>query len=111
MEISWEDFQKVDLRVGTIVSAARLENARNPAYKLEIDLGPELKIKKSSAQITELYSAEGLVGKKVLCVVNFPKKQIGTFMSEVLVTGVPNKEGSVVLVNPDSSVDNGVRLF
>lgn len=108
--ITWSEFQKVQLHVGTVVEAEVFEEARRPAYKLKIDLGPEIGIKKSSAQITDLYQPEELIGKQVLCVVNFPKKQIGPFMSEVLTTGLVQDSG-VVLVGPDKQVPNGLRLL
>jgi len=109
-EINWGDFEKVDLRVGTILEVEDFPEARNPAYKLKIDFGEEMGIKKSSAQIVDLYSKEDLKGKQVLCVVNFPPRQIGPFMSEVLTTGLIQKNGKVVLAIPDSEVDNGLKL-
>ncbi|HCW07527.1 MAG TPA: tRNA-binding protein [Cytophagales bacterium] len=109
--ISWEEFNKIDLRAGTIVKSEIFENARKPAYKLWIDFGPNWGIKKSSAQVTHLYELEELVGKQVVCVVNFPPKQIANFISEVLVTGFPNETGSVVLTTIDKPVPNGSKLF
>lgn len=105
-EIEWDDFLKVELRVGTIVAAEDFPEARRPAYKLRVDFGEEIGIKKSSAQITELYNKEELVGKQVMAVVNFPAKQIGPIMSECLVTGFYNSDGAVVLAVPDPSVLN-----
>lgn len=108
--INWGDFQKVDIRVGTIVNAEDFPEARRPAYKLQLDFGGELGIKKSSAQITDLYTKEELVGKQVLAVVNFPPKQIGPIMSECLVTGLHQPDGSVVLSTVDIELPNGTRL-
>lgn len=110
-EISWKDFEQVELRVGTIIRVEDFPEARKPAYKLWVDFGSELGVKKSSAQITDNYTKEGLVGKQVLGVVNFPPKQIGPWMSECLITGFPDKEGQVVLAGPDSAVPNGAKLF
>lgn len=105
----FEDFAKLDIRVGTIVSANAFEKAKRPAYQLKIDFGEEIGIKKSSAQITECYRFEDLVGKQVLAVVNFPPRQIADFMSEVLVLGTYSEQG-VVLVTPDFNVKNGDKL-
>lgn len=109
-EISWKDFHKVELRVGTIIEAEDFPEARKPAYILNVDFGREIGVKKSSAQITDLYSKEELLGKKVVAVVNFPPKQIGPIMSECLVTGFYNKEGKVILAVPDKDIQNGARL-
>ena len=108
MEITWNDFKKVDIRVGTIIKAKVFVEARNPSYKLEIDFG-ELGVLKSSAQITGLYELDELEGKQVLAVVNFPKKQIANMMSECLVLGLVGGE-DVVLITPDRKVKNGMRL-
>lgn len=108
--IEWDDFERVELRVGTIVNAREFPEARKPAYQLWIDFGPEIGELKSSAQITELYQLEELVGRQVLAVVNFPAKQIGPFRSECLVTGLYREDGSVVLAVPDQPVPNGARL-
>ena len=104
-----EDFMKLDIRVGTIINAKPFEKAKRPAYKLEIDFGEEIGIKKSSAQITEIYKVEELIGKQILAVVNFPPRQIADFMSEVLVLGTYSENG-VVLIKPDMEVKNGDKL-
>jgi tRNA-binding protein len=108
--ITWDDFERVQILAGTIVKAEEFSEARKPAYKLWVDLG-ELGVKKSSAQITEVYSLTELVGQQVICIANFPPKQIGPVMSEVLVTGFPNEQGHVILAIPDKAVPNGARLF
>jgi tRNA-binding protein len=109
--ITWDEFTKVELRVGRVISAKPFPEARKPAYILEVDFGEELGIKKSSAQLTALYKPEELVGRLVVAVVNFPKKQIGPFMSECLVTGFHNENGEVALCVPDKSVPLGSKLL
>ena len=109
--IAFDDFLKVDVRVGTVVAADPFPEARKPAYKLTIDFGPAIGRKRSSAQITELYTPDELVGRQVAAVVNFPPRQIGPFMSEVLTLGFPDAEGRVVLVQPSQGVPDGGRLF
>jgi tRNA-binding protein len=109
--IEWTDFTKVELRVGRVVSARPFPEARKPAYILQVDFGPELGIKKSSAQITEIYTPEELAGKLVVAVVNFPKKQIGPIQSECLVTGFHNEAGHVALCVPDKPVPPGTKLL
>lgn len=109
-EISWQDFEKVELRAGTIVGAEAFPEARKPAYRLTIDFGSAVGTRRSSAQITDLYSVEELIGKQVIGVVNFPPKQIGPFRSECLVTGLVQEDGSVVLAVPDKPAANGSRL-
>ena len=106
---TFDDFMKLDIRVGTIIEAKVFEKAKRPAYQLKVDLGEKIGIKKSSAQITEVYKCEDLIGKQVLTVVNFPPRQIADFMSEVLVLGTYSKQG-VVLIKPDEQVENGDRL-
>ena len=109
-EISFDDFLKVDIRVGRVLRAEPFPEARKPAIKMWIDFGPEIGERKTSAQITERYDVDTLVGKQVMGVVNFPPRQIGKFMSEVLVLGLPDDDGQVVLIGPDESVPNGGRL-
>jgi tRNA-binding protein len=108
--ITWNDFEKVEMRVGTIIEVNDFPEARKPAYQLVIDFGPEIGIKKSSAQITKCYSKEDLVQKQIVAVVNFPKKQIGTFMSECLVLGSVGLENEIVLLTSDKKVENGLRI-
>src|SRR3981189_1462776 len=110
-KIAFDDFLKVDIRVGTVVAAEPFPQARKPAYKLTIDFGLEIGIKKSSAQITKHYAPDQLVGKQVAAVVNFPPRQIGPFMSEVLTLGAPDGDGEVVLLPPSLVVPNGGRIF
>ncbi|WP_162054829.1 tRNA-binding protein [Pontibacter pamirensis] len=107
--ISWQHFEQTDLRVGTIVEASDFPEARRPAYQLLVDLGP-IGVKKSSAQVTALYKREELIGRQVICVTNLGKKQIGKFMSEVLVTGFENENGDIVLAQPATLVPNGAKL-
>ncbi|MCV2893224.1 tRNA-binding protein [Lentibacter sp. XHP0401] len=109
-DISFDDFLKVDIRVGTVVEAAPYPEARKPAIKLIVDFGEEIGRKKSSAQITDHYTPEALIGKQVIAVVNFPPRQIGKFMSEVLVLGLHDSDGGVVLLRPDTPVQNGERM-
>ena len=111
MTISYDDFARVDIRVGTIVEAQPYPEARKPAYKLTIDFGAEIGVKRSSAQLTVHYPLDRLVGRQVAAVVNFPPKQIGKFVSEVLVLGFPDADGAVVLVGVDHAVPNGGKLF
>lgn len=110
-EISFDDFVKVDIRVGQIQRAEPYPEARRPAIKLWVDFGPEIGVKKSSAQITKHYAPDSLPGRRVLAVVNFPPRQIGKFMSEVLVLGVPDEENEVVLLTPDKDVPIGGRMY
>jgi tRNA-binding protein len=108
--IQWRDFDKVDLRAGTVLAAEDFPQARSPAYLLRIDFGPELGVKTSSARITDLYATEDLTGKKVMAVVNLPQKQIGPVLSECLVTGFHREDGAVTLAVPDGDVPDGTRL-
>ncbi len=110
MEISASDFEKIDLRAGTVVEVEEFPEARKPAYILKIDFGEEIGIRQSSAQITDHYTKEDLIGKQVICVINFPPKQIGPKVSECLVTGLYREDGSVVLSVPDKEVPNGAKF-
>jgi tRNA-binding protein len=109
--ITYDDFARVDIRVGTILEAAPLEGARKPAYRLVIDFGPDIGQRKSSVQITVHYQPGELIGRQVAAVVNFPPRQIGKFMSEVLTLGFPDENGAVVLIAPDKKIPNGGKLF
>ena len=108
--LSWADFEKVELRVGTVMDVEDFPEARRPAWILHIDFGEEVGLRKSSAQITDLYTRETLIGRQVVAVVNFPPKQIGPLMSECLVTGFANNDGAIVLAAPEQAVPNGARL-
>lgn len=108
--LTWEEFEKTEMRVGTIIEANDFPEARKPAYQLTIDFGAEIGIRKSSAQITKRYGKEELKGRQIVAVVNFPKKQIGKFMSECLVLGAVGQEGDVVLLAPDFKVENGLKI-
>ena len=108
--IYWQDFEQVDLRVGTIVTAEVFTEARRPAYILQVDFGAEIGVLKSSAQITDLYQPDALVGQQVVGVVNFPPKQIGPILSQCLITGFPQADGSVVLIQPERPLENGLKL-
>ena len=109
-EISWSEFEQVELRVGTVIEVNEFPEARRPAWKLVIDFGDDIGVRKSSAQITDLYDADSLMGRQVVAVVNFPRKQIGPFMSECLVTGFYQPDGAVVLAVPERPVQNGAKL-
>jgi tRNA-binding protein len=109
--ITWEDFEKVDLRVGTITNVEDFPEARNPSYKVFVDFGPDIGTKKTSAQITNLYSKPQLIGKQVIGILNFPSKQIGNFISEFLLTGFYQDDGAVVIAVPERKVENGKRLL
>lgn len=108
--LSWKEFEKVDMRVGTIISAVPFPEARKPAYQLQIDFGAEIGVRKSSAQLTRLYQIDQLVGKQIVAVVNFPPKQIGKFMSECLVLGAVGAEGEVILLEPERKTKEGLRI-
>jgi len=108
--ITFDDFLKIDIRVGRIIEVEAFPEARKPAWKLKIDFGSDIGVKKSSAQITDLYDAESLLGRQILAVVNFPPRQIGPFMSEVLTLGVSDAAGAIVLIKPDNEVKEGARL-
>jgi tRNA-binding protein len=110
MDLTWQEFEKTEMRIGTILEAKNFPEARKPAYQLVIDFGKEIGIRKSSAQITKRYTKEELVGKQIVAVVNFPKKQIGNFMSECLVLGSVGAENDIVLLTSDLKVENGLRI-
>lgn len=110
-EITWNDFEKVEIRVGTIVEVSDFPEARKPAYKLKIDLGPEVGVKTSSSQITDLYTKDKLLGRQVICVCNFPPKKVGSFVSEVLTTGFMSEDEKIVIASPERKVPNGSRLY
>lgn len=108
--ITWDDFSKIDIRVGTVIQVNDFPEAKQPAYQLMIDFGEEIGIKKSSAQITECYNKESLLGKQIIAVVNFPKKQIANFMSECLVLGIVGDKRGIIILQPDISVSNGLKI-
>lgn len=108
--ITWKDFEQVDMRVGTVVRVENFPGARKPAYKLEINFGPEIGTKKSSAQITDLYKISDILGKQVIAVVNFPPKQIGPYISECLVMGIYNENNQVILLQPEQAAPNGAKI-
>lgn len=108
--ITWKDFEQVDMRVGTVVRVENFPEARKPAYKLEINFGPEIGAKKSSAQITDLYKISDILGKQVIAVVNFPPKQIGPYISECLVMGIYNENNQVILLQPEQAAPNGAKI-
>lgn len=110
MDLTWAEFEKVEMRVGTILEVNDFPQARKPAYQLAIDFGPEIGIRKTSAQITQRYSKEDLLDRQIVAVVNFSKKQIGKFMSECLVLGAMGQEGDVILLAPDFKIENGLRI-
>jgi len=110
MDLTWSEFEKTDMRVGTIIEVNDFPEARKPAYQLTIDFGAEIGIRKSSAQITKRYQKDDLVNRQIIAVVNFPRKQIGKFMSECLVLGAVGEEGDVILLAPDFKIQNGLRI-
>jgi tRNA-binding protein len=110
MDLTWNEFERTDMRVGTIIEVNDFPEARKPAYQLTMDFGPEIGIRKSSAQITKRYQKEDLVNRQIVAVVNFPRKQIGKFMSECLVLGAVGEEGDVILLAPDFKIPNGLRI-
>ncbi|TDW52622.1 tRNA-binding protein [Flavobacterium sp. 270] len=110
MDLTWSEFEKTDMRVGTIIEVNDFPEARKPAYQLTIDFGSEIGIRKSSAQITKRYLKQDLLNRQIVAVVNFPKKQIGKFMSECLVLGAVGEDGDVILLAPDFKIDNGLRI-
>nr|WP_315246338.1 tRNA-binding protein [uncultured Flavobacterium sp.] len=110
MDLTWNEFERTDMRIGTIININDFPEARKPAYQLTIDFGSEIGIRKSSAQITKRYQKEDLLHRQIVAVVNFPKKQIGKFMSECLVLGAVGEEGDVILLAPDFKIENGLRI-